>query len=286
MEKLNALIIDDDLEISNLLCMVLSLAEYECDFSSSAKDGLVKLATYTPDLVLLDLQLEPGLSGQDILYQIRSNPRLKNTLVIVVTGYPSLAEPISRLADYILTKPIDIDHLTSTLSDLQKEQTSSRQDYFRDPVTGLYNAEFYLSRLQHAAERAKRRTDFVFAVCLIQVGVKPLIGDDPVDQSVYNTILSDATQSLVHNLRPTDTIARLSNSKLATLHEELRTPDDLKIIVRRIQTILMPPFTVNNQKYLLPAKIGTASSKEAYQRVDELIVLAEHNLETHQIVTK
>ena len=282
-EKQSALIIDDDAEISNLLGMVLSLVGYECDIANSAKDGLARLATYTPNLVMLDLQLESSLSGKDILYQIRGNPRLKNTLVIVVTGYPSLAESIVQLADYTITKPINTDNLESILSGLKTGQLVPRQDYFCDPVTGLYNAEFFLTRLQHAAERAKRRTEFIFAVCLIQVSVKPMSGNEPVDQPVYNSVLSDATQSLVHSLRPTDTVARLSNSKLATLHEELRSPDDMKVIVRRIQTILMPPFTINGQKYLLTAKIGTASNREDYHRVDELVVIAEHNLETHDL---
>jgi PleD family two-component response regulator len=280
MNKPTALIIDDDVDISNLFNMVLNLVGYECETANSAKEGLGKLAVYTPGLVLLDMQLDTALGGQDILYQIRSNPRLKDTRVIVVTGHPSMITPVTHLADYCLTKPIDLDRFKKVLDDLKTCQPAPRQSYFCDPVTGMYNAEFYISRLELATERAKRRLGFIFAVCIIQVGVRHASKDEPVDREVFNMVLSDATQSLVHSLRPTDTVARLSNSKLATLHEELENPENIKVIIRRIQTILMPPFDVDGQKYILTSQIGKATNKDLYQQAGDLIALAEHDLET------
>ena len=281
MEKPCALVIDDDIDLSKLFGIVLNLVGYECEIANSAIDGLGKLATCTPALVLLDMQLDTALGGQDILYQIRGNPRLKNTQVIVVTGHPAMATSIGHLANYTLTKPIDMDHLKTVLDGLKIPPPAPRQDYFCDPVTGMYNAEFYFARLKHATERAKRRVDFIFAICVIEVGVKRVAGSEPVDHQAFNAVLCDATQSLVQSLRPTDTVARLANSKLATLHEELVNPENINVIVRRIQTILMPPFDHEGTKYTLTARIGKATNKDPYREAGDLITLAEHDLETH-----
>jgi hypothetical protein len=65
---------------------------------------------------------------------------------------------------------------------------------------------------------------------------------------------------------------------LATLHEELRDPEDIKIIVRRVQTVLTPPFSVDDQIYTLAFKIGTATSGDYYEGPKGLLELAENNI--------
>ncbi|MBN1148714.1 MAG: response regulator, partial [Anaerolineales bacterium] len=197
MEKHAALIIDDDTEIANLLAVVLDMVGYECEITHSVKEALSSLAVSNPDLVLLDLRLGSAIGGEDILYQIRANPRLKDTQVIVITGHPSRAKKIAPLVDFILPKPIDIKQLKSIISGLDSSEPASKRDYFCDPVTGLYNKDFYYSRLEHAIERAKRRPDFIFAVCVINVRLGRFADSAPVEPTVFDTVLRDATQSLI-----------------------------------------------------------------------------------------
>jgi PleD family two-component response regulator len=279
MDRHKALVIDDDVDIANLFGMILNLAGYDCDIANSARDGLSRLAIYNPDLVLLDMQLDTTLGGQDILYQIRANPRLSNTRVIVVTGYPSMAEPIASQVDFTLIKPIDIDKLKAVLSKLKSSAPVAKPNYFCDPVTGMYNQDFFYTRLEHAVQRAKRRTDFIFAVCLVLVNPEQTVSKNLDEPIIFNTILREATQSLVHNLRPTDTVARLSHFKFATLTEELKSPKDVDIIANRIRTILTPPFRVENRNYALSFKIGKATSADFYEKADEILTLAERNIQ-------
>ena len=101
----NALVIDDDVDIANLFGMVLGLVGYDFEIANSARDALSMLATSTPDLILLDMALDTELGGQDILHQVRSNPRLKNTQVIAITGHPAMLEPVNDLVDLTMLKP-------------------------------------------------------------------------------------------------------------------------------------------------------------------------------------
>lgn len=278
MEKPKALVVDDDVDIANLFGMVLNLVGYECDITTSAREGLSRLAIYSPDLVLLDMQLDTALGGQDILYQIRANPRLSDTRVIVITGHPSMVEPVASLVDFTLIKPIDIDKLKAILSGLKKSEPAAKPNYFCDPVTGMYNQDFFYTRLGHAFERAKRRPDFIFGVCLVLVNPDQSFSKNLDEPIVFNAVLREATQSLVQNVRPTDTVARLSHFKFATLHEELKKPEDIEVIINRIRTILTPPYRVENRSYTLSFRIGKATSKERYEKAEDLLVLAENNI--------
>jgi diguanylate cyclase (GGDEF)-like protein len=274
----SVLVIDDDVDIANLFGMVLGLVGYEFEIANSARDALSKLATSTPDLILLDLALDKELGGQDILYQVRANPRLKNTQVVVITGHPSLLEPIANLADSTMLKPIDIEQLKAIAIRLKTNAQPAKPEYFRDPVTGMYNQDFFFSRLELAIERAKRRPDFIFAISVFTI-VLNLPANSPFDPAMFDRILREAASSLFQNLRPTDTIARLSYYKFATLHEELRDASDVKIICNRIRTILTPSFRINDRKISLLFHIGQATSRDDHQTAEDLLILAEQAME-------
>lgn len=80
------LIVEDDAALSQAL--VYALRVLNCDIIV-ANDGIVaeeKLATLTPDLIFLDLQL-PGKDGFDVLKGIRENDATKHIPVIVLTNF-------------------------------------------------------------------------------------------------------------------------------------------------------------------------------------------------------
>jgi Amt family ammonium transporter len=196
----------------------------------------------------------------------------------VITGHPSMLEPVTNLADLTMLKPIDVEQLKAIAARLKSEAQPVKPEYFRDPVTGMYNQDFFFSRLELAIERARRRPDFSFAISVFTIGLK-LPADAPFDPAIFNKILRQAASGLLQNLRPTDTAARLSYYKFATLHEELRDPSDVKIICNRIRTILTPAFRVNERQISLLFHIGQATSKDDYQTAEDLLTLAERNME-------
>ena len=109
MDKMHVLIIEDDKDTAGFFSTVLQLVGYECESVLSARDALARLAGSVPDLILLDLRLGLEVGGEQILYQLRSNPRFDGTRVIVITAYPNMAQPISDLADLVLLKPVEVD---------------------------------------------------------------------------------------------------------------------------------------------------------------------------------
>jgi len=124
---------------------VLELVGFECEIILSAKEALSTLSSARrPDPA--DIRLGVEISGEDILYQIRSNPRFDKTRVVITTAYPRLAEPITNLADLVLVKPIEIDQLKNLMQRLGSLDFKSKFQMYRDPVTELFNEEFFLTR--------------------------------------------------------------------------------------------------------------------------------------------
>lgn len=103
---INILIIEDDKEINNLLCSILSKEKYVCKSIYSGLQALGALKTDRFDMVLLDLML-PGMSGEELLRDFR---RFSNVPVIIISAKDETAVKVDMLrtgADDYITKPFD-----------------------------------------------------------------------------------------------------------------------------------------------------------------------------------
>ena len=115
------LIIDDDTTIGNLEQEVLERAGYAVLRAYSGTEAQMLLKNVRPNLILLDLML-PGLSGEDILPQIKGIP------VIVVSAKAAVQDKVDLLlggaADY-LTKPFDTKELLARVAVRLREASHS-----------------------------------------------------------------------------------------------------------------------------------------------------------------
>lgn len=107
----NILIVEDDIYIGNMVEEALRKNGYNVFRAYSGTEAILVLKSVNPDLVLLDLML-PGLSGEEIL------PQIKNAPVIVVSAKADIDNKVGLLSggavDYI-TKPFDIRELLARI---------------------------------------------------------------------------------------------------------------------------------------------------------------------------
>ncbi|MCL1971561.1 MAG: response regulator [Endomicrobia bacterium] len=101
------LIVDDEPFLREMLSDILSLAGYEVIKAVNGKDGLEKIFSQKPDIVLLDCSM-PEMDGYEVLTHLRKEPKFMNLPVIMLTAMSSESEEIKGfslgLDDYI-TKP-------------------------------------------------------------------------------------------------------------------------------------------------------------------------------------
>ena len=118
VSRRRVLIVDDNRDSAESLTLLLQSLGHEAQCLHDGREAVEYAPQYEPDVVLLDIGL-PGMSGNDVVRQLRTLPPLSRTRFIALTGYSSPADrERSRLAgfDHYLVKPLDLATLEELLA--------------------------------------------------------------------------------------------------------------------------------------------------------------------------
>jgi CheY-like chemotaxis protein len=119
--RLFILIADDNQDLATSLTLLLSLAGFEVEAVHDGRAALRAARARRPDVVLLDIGL-PGMDGFQVAEQMRTDPVLRNVVIIAISGYgphmfPGRAGPAGF--DHHLVKPVEFQTLISLLDRLR-----------------------------------------------------------------------------------------------------------------------------------------------------------------------
>ena len=106
MEAIRILVVEDDPDINQLLCTIMSDAGYQCQPAFSGSEAMLWAERERFDLVLLDLML-PGLTGEEFITRIRRGGTMP---IIVLSAKAGLEDRVNVLrlgADDFIPKPFD-----------------------------------------------------------------------------------------------------------------------------------------------------------------------------------
>lgn len=101
------LVVDDEPDITALVAYHLAKTGYRVSTATNGADALKSAREERPDIVVLDLML-PGLSGYEVLAELRKREETRDVGVILLTARREEADKIKGLslgADDYLTKP-------------------------------------------------------------------------------------------------------------------------------------------------------------------------------------
>lgn len=107
------LLIEDEHEQREALCMLFESIGYELHAKESAEEGLVLLESSLPDIIVTDVKLG-GLDGISFFEQIRADDRYQKIPFIFITGYNdpvAIARVNSLGANGYITKPYELETL-------------------------------------------------------------------------------------------------------------------------------------------------------------------------------
>jgi CheY-like chemotaxis protein len=79
------LVFEDDPYVQRMYQRLFSFKNWQIELAASGEHGVDKVIVYKPDLVLLDLMM-PKVDGLGLLKQLKSEPRTKDTPVLVITN--------------------------------------------------------------------------------------------------------------------------------------------------------------------------------------------------------
>ena len=107
-----AFVVEDDASVAEAFAEVLRQSGFVVEVLRSGKAARERLAQAVPIMVVLDLNL-PVVSGDILLAEIRADPRLADTRVIVATGEPHRARALEVQPDLLLVKPVSVSQISA-----------------------------------------------------------------------------------------------------------------------------------------------------------------------------
>ena len=118
-QRYSILVVDDRWENRAIILNLLEPLGFEIIEAVNGREGLEKLETMKPDLVITDLAM-PVMDGFEFLHQLRGHPDLNSMTVLVCSASVSLADQQRSLdlgGDYFLPKPVNAGILFQLLSE-------------------------------------------------------------------------------------------------------------------------------------------------------------------------
>jgi CheY-like chemotaxis protein len=103
------LIVDDNPQNLKLARFILAGEGYDVRTAIDAEAALLVLASFTPALILMDLQL-PGMDGLDLTRRLKADAAHSGILIIALTAYAMKGDEERAFAagcDGYMSKPID-----------------------------------------------------------------------------------------------------------------------------------------------------------------------------------
>ncbi|HJL14868.1 MAG TPA: EAL domain-containing protein [Sandaracinaceae bacterium LLY-WYZ-13_1] len=190
------LVIEDTPDVRRAVRRSLRSSGMDVDEAASGEEGMARVGTVLPDLVLTDVNM-PGMDGFEVLEALRREPRTATIPVVLMTARDDRASVRRGMvlgADDYLTKPFTAQEIRETVharlehhsrlhrafaQRLQKTQAALFQATHHDPETGLPNRTAFRSHLE-AAE----------------------LGPSPLAVMVLELDRFDRLQSAFHPMRP------------------------------------------------------------------------------------
>ncbi len=142
MESKRILIVEDEQSLADGLKFNLDAEGYVAEIAETGEAALVRLSETTGgefDLVVLDVML-PGISGFEVVTQLRAERKLMPVLMLTARSHPSdVVNGLSAGADDYLAKPFDLSVLLARIQGLLRRTRWVRQELEPQASPVVYN---------------------------------------------------------------------------------------------------------------------------------------------------
>jgi diguanylate cyclase (GGDEF)-like protein len=274
-EKIQILIVDDQLFIRNILYEILS-KKYLCVTADSAEQALQFLQKEKFNLVLSDIEMGSGMSGiQMIPHVFEASP---DTVVVMISGIQDIESAIESMRvgafDYI-QKPFDFEHIEiaveralnhhrllsekhlyeNHLEILVKQRTEQLHylDY-HDALTRLPNLALFEDRLTQSL-LITQQNEKKLAVMLLSIDRFKKI-QDTLGHEIGLSILQEIAERLKKCVSEEETVARFEGDEFALLLPYIQDTDHVVKTFNRIRETLKSPICIKGHEIFPSASAG------------------------------
>lgn len=150
---------------------------------------------------------------------------------------------------------------SGTMNDCTERKRFEKQMMYmatHDPLTDLPNRTLLNDRIEHALV-GNQRVGLMVAVLLLDIDRFKLINDS-LGHEIGDQLIRSVAQRLQQNIRPTDTLARLSGDEFVVICEDLPTPQEGARVAKRLLSSMATHFMVDGNQLNIGMSIGISVS--------------------------
>ena len=232
---------------------------------------LALLRKERPDILLLDLMM-PGMSGFDILREMRTKNILKEIPTIVLTSSHDPRTMLAALelgATDFLSKPVNPSELVLRVRNTLAAKSYRDRLANNDLLTGLPNRKAFLDRLERAMNHAKRCNKSGAVLHIDLNGFKQI--NDALGPGWGDELLQVVAERVAKVLRnidllgrtkidgPHPSFSRLAGDEFAVLLSVLDEPDSAGQVAQRVLDAIASPILLSDRELRITSGIGIAA---------------------------
>jgi diguanylate cyclase (GGDEF)-like protein len=272
-------VVEDDPAQARLFGTWLAQLNARVTMCNSAQGAREALATETPDLVLLDVDL-PDVDGYAIARLMRQDPRLALVPIIFLTARQTLADELEGLragGDDFLAKPIEQNHLLQVVLTRTERGRRIRELVHRDGLTGVINHATLMAELDHAVAFAARHGEPLCFLMLDLDHFKRI--NDTYGHLVGDQVLMHVARIFRKAIRSSDLLGRYGGEEFGIILRRC-PPANGRIIAEKLRQALVdnPVHVAASDDIQLRVSIGVATFHGAGMSATEMAAAADRAL--------
>lgn len=243
--------------IWNILTIVISSA------ITSLRNTLLIIIINILTILLIPIII-PSVPFTDIALPLIFNSVLSVT-TLVFARHRNLLENDRLLELSQVNKQLQME-----LKERKRVEKQLAHSALHDALTTLPNRVLLKDRLDHAMERAKRNTDYQFAVFFLDLDQFKIVNDTR-GHDIGDILLVESGKRLIECVRSVDTVARFGGDEFVILLEDIKEPSDYLSVADRILRNLSLPLDMGGQSVFVSVSMGIVLSDIQYEQPEEML---------------
>jgi diguanylate cyclase (GGDEF)-like protein len=217
LEPYRVMIVDDSVALTAYHTVVLEQAGMVVKAVNNPFDVIDALLEFTPDLILIDLYM-PECNGTDLAKVIRQLDAYVSIPIVFLSAESDLDKQLFAMGlggDDFLTKPIQPQHLISSVTSRIRRSLMLRSFMVRDSLTGLLNHTAIKDLLNGEVAGAIRQKKHM-SFAMIDIDYFKQINDSH-GHPAGDRVIKSLSRLLKQRLRSSDLVGRYGGEEFAVV---------------------------------------------------------------------
>ena len=224
------LIVDDDAELAAHFSLLLQHAGMITEVVTDPLLVMSHLSSFNPDLILMDMYM-PECNGLELAKVIRQIDAYLSIPIVFLSAETNIDKQMTAMSmggDDFLTKPIQSEHLISSVTIRAERMRIIRSLMDRDSLTGLLNHTKTKDQLDIAVERTRRQGG-VLSFAMIDIDKFKTV-NDTYGHPTGDRVIISLSRLLQQRLRKTDIVGRYGGEEFAVVLVDTDLESAIKVL--------------------------------------------------------